>query len=537
MKRATKRASKKRSATKTVASYSFYSKDLNSGKFESFLQKAISIRDFKNALSAEISSNLLKYADLNKFDLMKMFAVENGPISSDPRLRGNERQKAVEDVCDAYENKIKQVKQKMTFGVQKEIVVTKYKRNTKHHKKQDVRSYEVVLKSTPLTKSLAFLAKHGSESTSDYVSKCLSDVDLNLNKRAFYLKLLEQINKFGLDRLLKLALSKRHQILRKYGNPIIFKSLSYRAAIQTQGHLLENSENKSFCNAFVCIPSFDGTRGNDMYVPTSFNINHHGHLNQYTTREYIVCVEEKRQRIRVIVTKEVDVVISPEGTEYIGVDTNIKHNLFSTSEGTEIDLDRDLFRDYVGFLKKFQSKKEHSQGEEELKELWEERVSCMLKRKARELVDHAIAQGKDHIIMEDLSSFARSFVRSEEFEGFKYSRITRLLNLSSLNKIVKGICKKLRVRLTLIPSHYTSQWCFDCGHIDRANRTSQEHFQCVCCGKAANADFHSAQAILRIGSSDVLKRSVLVRDASFDWVPKGRLSKSTIRKQLEDIIP
>jgi putative transposase len=274
-----------------------------------------------------------------------------------------------------------------------------------------------------------------------------------------------------------------------------------------------------------------------MYVPTSFNINHHGHLNQYTTREYIVCIEEKRQRIRVIVTKEVDAVISPEGTEYIGVDTNIKHNLFSTSEGTEIDLDRELFRDYVGFLKKYQIKKEHSQGEEELKELWEERVSCMLKRKAKELVDHAIAQGKDHIITEDLSSFARSFVRSEEFEGFKYSRITRLLNLSSLNKIVKGICKKLGIRLTLVPSHYTSQWCFDCGHIDRANRVTQEHFQCVCCSVKANADFHSAQAILRIGSSDVLRRSVLVQDVSFDWIPKGRLSKSTIRKQLEDIIP
>jgi transposase len=160
----------------------------------------------------------------------------------------------------------------------------------------------------------------------------------------------------------------------------------------------------------------------------------------------------------------------------------------------------------------------------------------MLKKKARELVDMAIASGKDHIITEDLGNFGKSFTKSEEFEGFKYSRLTRLLNLASLNKIVKGICKKLGVRLTLIPSHYTSQWCFDCGHIDKANRTTQETFQCVCCNATANADFHSSRAILRIGSSDVLKSNMLVMDKSSDWIPK-KLSKGFIRKQLEEIIP
>lgn len=519
---------KKSSTISVTKSYSFYSKNLNVGKFNSFLKKAEAIRDYKNALSREISFCLLKYTEVSKFEFIKMFGTQTNHLKPSPLLRGNEIQKAAVDVFDAYQNKIMQIKQKMSFALQKGVEVEYYKRNTKHNKKGDVRSYEIKTKSTPLTKTMTFLARYGSENTIHYVNK---GADQNNDKQAFYTTLKSHIEKFGLQRLLKLAYSKRTQILNKYNHSITFISLSYRSAIQSNDPLIQNSKNKSFSNGTISIPSFNGKH---MFVPTTFNVDHHGHLNQYTSKEYIVYVELKRKRIRLITTKESTENISPEGTEYLAVDTNIKHNLFATSDGTNIDMDRDLFHGYVAFLKKYQAKKEHSTGETHQFELWQERILCMLKNKARELVDHAIASGKDHIIMEDLGNFGKSFVKSEEFNGFKYSRLSRLLNLASLNKIVKSICKKLGVRLTLIPSHYTSQWCFDCGHIDRANRNTQETFQCVCCDTTANADFHSSRAILRIGSSDVLKSSMLVRDKSSDWIPK-KLSKGFIRKLLEEI--
>jgi IS605 OrfB family transposase len=389
---------------------------------------------------------------------------------------------------------------------------------------------EIKTTSTPLTKAMTFLARYGSVDTPEFVKRKIeSEIG---DKKAFYQTLDAVIEKFGIERLLNLARSKRERILQKYNHPIVFSSLSYRSALQSKDPLIQNAENKSFCNAFVSIPGFNG---HHMFVPTSFSTDHHGHLNQYKTQEYTVCIEQKRKRVRIITTKDVrEEVPLPEKHNYIGVDTNVKHNLFTTSEATEIDLDRDLFSGYISFLKKFQSKKDHTFGEEKQFELWQERISCMLKKKARELVDNAIANGKDHIIMEELSSFGKSFARSEEFEEFKYSRIVRLLNLSSLNKIVKGICRRLGVRLTLIPPHYTSQWCFVCGHIDRKNRPTQETFSCTCCGYTAPADLHSSQAIFLIGSSDVLKSSMLVKDKSSNWVPK-RLSKASIRKKLEDI--
>ena len=522
----------KSSKQTTIGSYSFYSKDLNAKKFDLFVQKAEAIRDYKNALSLEMSSKLLHYAEMSKFSFLKPFGTLQNFLNPSSLMRGNEVQKAAIDVFDAYQNKITQVKQKMIFVIQKSIEVEYYKRNTKNNKKGDVRSFEIKTKSTPLTKSLSFLARYGAEDTLEYVNKRLENKEDD--KKAFYETLKSHIEKFGLERLLKLALEKRERILHLYNHPIKFTSLSYRSAVQSRASFLQNSENKNFCNGMVCIPNF--ILGTDMFVPVPFSVNHHGHLNQYKSKEYIVCIDEKRKRIRFVATKEIPNVISPEGTNYIGVDTNVKHNLFATSECSDIDMNRDLFQGYVAFLKKHQEKKEHSKGEDQQMDLWQERILCMLKKKARELVDLAIKNNKDHIVMEDLSSFGKSFIKSEEFAGFKYSKLTRLLNLSSLNKIVKGICKKLNIRLTLIPSHYTSQWCFHCGHIDRANRPNQETFSCVCCGHTANADFHSSQAIKLIGSSDVLRSSMLVKDKSSDWIPKV-LAKGFIRKQLEDITP
>ena len=521
----------KSSKQTTIGSYSFYSKDLNAKKFDLFVKKAEAIRDYKNALSLEMSSKLLHYAEMSKFDFIKLFGIQTNFLNPSSLIRGNEVQKVAIDVFDAYQNKITQVKQKMIFVIQKSIEVEYYKRNTKKNKKGDVRSFEITTKSTPLSKTLSFLARYGAEDTLEYANKRLENKEDD--KKAFYENLKGHIEKFGLERLLKLALEKRERILHIYNHPIEFASLSYRSAIQSNTPLLQNSKNKNFCNGIVCIPGFLGVR---MFVPVSFNVNYHGHLNQYKSWEYIVCIDEKRKRIRFIVTKEMPNIISPEGTEYIGVDTNIKHNLFATSEDSNIDMDRDLFKGYVAFLKKHQEKKEHSKGEDQQMDLWQERILCMLKKKARELVDLAIKNNKDHIIMEDLSSFGKSFSKSEEFQGFKYSSLTRLLRLSYLNKIVKGICKKLNIRLTLIPSNYTSQWCFHCGHIDRANRPNQETFSCVCCGYTANADFHSSQAIKLIGSSDVLRSSMLAKDKSSDWIPK-KLTKSFIKKQLEDITP
>lgn len=50
-----------------------------------------------------------------------------------------------------------------------------------------------------------------------------------------------------------------------------------------------------------------------------------------------------------------------------------------------------------------------------------------------------------------------------------------------------------------VPPQYTSQRCSCCGHVDAANRTTQERFACITCGFEANADVNAACNILAAG--------------------------------------
>lgn len=510
---------------KSTGSYSFYSQDLNKSKYDDFVRKGEAIRDFKNLLSEHVCENFHVLMNQSKFDWVKSFGTTDSEFNTTDLIRGNELQKAVADVYDSYETKFSQVQSKISFQIQKSFQIAKYKRNTGSKLKGSVRSTELKRKSTRLTKVMTYMARYGHPEIITYIETAFDKADKN--KQAFYSDIIKFCEQYGLERLLTLALKKRQRVLNQYQKPIVFKSLSYRSAIQSVAPLIQNNSGKT--NAFLVIP---GMLGRKMVVPTSFNINHHGHLNQYKTKEYTVVIE--LNRIRFVVTKDVEREYSTGKSNFIGVDTNVKHNLFSTSVGKEIDFDRSMFQGYISFLKKYQPKTA-TKGELKQFKLWQERMQCELKRKASELVDLAIQNGKDHIVMEDLSVMGRSFARSDDFEGFKYSRLTKLLNLSNLKNIVRSICQKKGVQLTLIHSHYTSQACPCCGHISKENRQSQEEFKCVVCGHSTNADLNSSINIELFGRQEVLDRLMLKEDSSSWLVPKV-LRKETIKNYREDII-
>jgi transposase len=51
------------------------------------------------------------------------------------------------------------------------------------------------------------------------------------------------------------------------------------------------------------------------------------------------------------------------------------------------------------------------------------------------------------------------------------------------------------VRVDVVDPRYTSQRCFACGHIERANRKSQSEFLCCSCGHTAHADVNAAKNV------------------------------------------
>jgi len=122
-------------------SKSLYSTDLNQVKYDELYKKAIKIRNLKNLLSKEISSNILKYLNFTKIESIKYFVEylrTNYPNKLDS-LSGQDIQHAIVHVYTSYENKFKAIKKKISFSVQKEIKRTFYKRNGKSFKKEDLK--------------------------------------------------------------------------------------------------------------------------------------------------------------------------------------------------------------------------------------------------------------------------------------------------------------------------------------------------------------------------------------------------------------
>jgi len=147
------------------------------------------------------------------------------------------------------------------------------------------------------------------------------------------------------------------------------------------------------------------------------------------------------------------------------------------------------------------------------------------------LIKEVVSLGKNHVVMEDLSVFGKMFSKTEEFEGFKYGRLSSILNLISLKDYVKSIAYKNNITITFIQPHYTSQQCSKCGNIDENNRKSQETFKCTKCGFEINADFNASLNISNRVLSDVLKNELLKLNCYNELIPKS-LNKYKIKDVL-----
>jgi len=104
---------------------------------------------------------------------------------------------------------------------------------------------------------------------------------------------------------------------------------------------------------------------------------------------------------------------------------------------------------------------------------------------------------KRGIALEDLTHIrARTRVKGKENRAKRSNWAFRQLrNFIAYKAQMRG------VRVTLVNPAYTSQRCFVCGHIEKANRKSQAEFCCKACGHTANADVNAAKNISRAAVS------------------------------------
>jgi putative transposase len=152
------------------------------------------------------------------------------------------------------------------------------------------------------------------------------------------------------------------------------------------------------------------------------------------------------------------------------------------------------------------------------------------KKLISEILDYFDLNNISDVIMEDLQSFGKTFIKSEEFD-IKYSRLVRLLRLSNIKTWLNQQAEKRGIRVHITKPHYSSQQCSNCGNIDKNNRQNQEDFVCTECGFKINADFNSSINLKNRLTLDVLRSKLHKLDKFGRLIPR-MMKKEKIKEIL-----
>jgi hypothetical protein len=440
-----------------------------------------------------------------------------------------------------------------------------YKRNTKEHKKGDLKSIEKKTNKTKLTKVLTWLARYGKLDTVKWLQKTVSNAkDKKEAKQKLYATLLEYINKYGFSRLMNLALMRRERVYAKYEElgKIDFVSLTFDGRSRINRPIIDRARNENGKFEYYIEISWDwagdgyhGEHKNTMCIPVKYNKKYHRNLKRYcngTDTSYKIVI--KNNKIHFVLTREGerykhDEEITEANT--IGIDVNSKHNMFALSTGEFIPNDIDIVADLESELLKIdnkQSKYNNRFAKNEKHDPFKmsrkdkariEAITTKLnesnKRTIAELCKRLSEQGIKHVAMENLTGFQGSKLFAKDAQGLNLGRLHLRTGLSSLKNEFIHIAPKYGILVSLIQPEYTSKMCSHCGCIDDLNRKTQEEFCCIDCGYAENADIHSAKNIKFRLTSTVLRGHLLekVGDSGYSFFQPKSLFRWQVRKELE----
>ena len=474
----------------------FHSKDLTRQKYDELNNFAVLIRNHKNIVSRYVNENLLHYLDCTKFQFSNEIRTKfKGYVPS------SFYEQIYTQVFTCYENKFKNIQHRLVFKVSTVKGFELYKRGTRKYKKGDLKRVIVEKKQTKLSSCLTYLARYGNENTIAYIKSNIDKCDAN--KSDFYNNILRCCEKFGFERLYKLALLKRKRIINKYANnPIEFRSLTFSGRCRKKRIIDYNHRFGSVINSFI---SLSGIGRKSFDIPVTFNKGWHGNMKDYrknhTDYEYTLMFNEKNHQVNVNICKDGERYISEPNGKTIGIDVNCKHNLFSLSDETTYDYDRKLVNDFCKLsleIDRLKANKDYVIGKRKQWKLnkLKEKIIKNEQQTIATMCKNEKAKGTGHIVMENLNNeFGKCYAKDRDNEDINYNRKVSFLGLSSLKQEVEHIARKYNIAVSTVQASYTSKMCPICGCIDDGNRPNQETFECVECGHKDNADFNAAKNI------------------------------------------
>ena len=512
---------------------SFYSDRLTERKHGLLKKQAESLRDVRNELALLVNSDLMLYLSMSKIDFQKAML----PLIKD-RVHSNFTKQLCDDVHKNYQNRFTAIQKHMRFEKVKSLEMTYYKRNTKKNKKGDRKGIIRKVESTPLTKVMSYLARYGSDTTVNYIETAIIN-ESDVSKQKFYAQVLDYINRFGFDRLMKLAMSKRIEVLSRYKEPINFVSLTFRGRSRLSTDIVSFNHNfDSTIKAFVCF-GWTETRSS-IKIPVLYSKKWHGKMNKYTNgtdTSYIVTFLSDKVRIIITHDGERELPDAVDCTNYVGFDANSKHNQLIGSNGIKVDHNREaldaLVKELIHTDNLKENNPEYKTGKQRTKKINTLRRKIIHHTQANcvHICKRMIANGENHAVFEDLdNSFGKSFVTKDDIN---YNRLIAEMHLSSIKDEFEHIARKFKIAVSTVHAEYTSIQCAKCGYIDDENRKTQEDFVCLECGHTDNAD-HNASVNIKMRVSEAVLRDKLLKASKLG---NGSYSpKSLHRHKVKEIL-
>jgi transposase len=516
-------------------SVSFYSDRLSETKYhelKAFILLAITT---KNKLSEEFNKDVLENLKLSKFDYQKVSLNKTKEI-----FTSHFTKQISDDIYVLYKNKYDYIKSKMEFKVIRNIEYVHYQRDTQKNRKGDIKEINHKRETTRLSETLTYLCKYGDENILIWLPPKMQAPDIKPAKLKYYKKIVETINKFGLKRLLDLALERKQRVVDRYfDKPIVFKKLTIRGVSRLSRPILSYNRNfNSIIKAYIEISWHK--KWETLKIPIKYSKKYQGSMSQFQNGEYTsysvsICGNFK---IKVILNKKADCEYPSNKNNYVGIDVNTKHNLLQCSNGASIDFDRRLVSTICKELKKTDElkklDKDYISGKRRTRKLEHLRRELISKNRNEiaNLCKKFNSQEIDHAIFENLDNgFGKCYVKTEDDVNF--NRMVKELHLSSIKDEFEHIGRKYGIATSFVHSAYTSQTCPECGCIDKENRESQEEFKCVECGYEANADLNASvnirnRVVLTVLRDELLEKSTF---GNGSYVPQS-LSRERVKEIL-----
>ena len=448
-------------------------------------------------------------------------------------LSVNELRKLLEQVCLRYRMRYETgVKNQKLGRVQKSFSVSHYKRSTKRKKAGDVKDRKLKMKNSPFAPLLKYLMKVVS---TDPTFKSITNKAI--------LEKLESYSDETRERIFTYINNKYKDVVASI-LVIEFKTGTHVKDPQSSYFIYDGTNEK-----FKVWYRYHISRGNDIYLPVQVNLSYHD-IKDFTEKSkmrwHTVKLDCNGKKITVGMLRDrpdtTFPAIDEDKRKVSGIDVNVVGHLIACSDPDMMyDVDKRFLEDAVVLMKKIDAI-----GDNNLKPKDMKKIGKLVRRSegvVREVIAHylkdCVKKGVTDIVAEDLLLDGKCWNQTKD--GMKLSRIIRWLHLSGIKHWLFEQAEKKGIRVHITPSQYTSQMCPECGHIDRANRRTQENFICVHCGHEDNADHNAAVNIRNRYTEDVLRDSDLhTKDRHGRLQPNKYVkdNKATVKKiLLEKYIP